>query len=561
MSPLDSLRRHLQRVSRARAELADVDMRAKLAFPLRLPTHMRRFLRSRYTLDSARDGLHAALESRSARFLELVRTEIYERPRSPYLRLLRAAGCELFDLQRLVREHGLEPTLERLAREGVYLTSEEFKGRQPIVRGSLSFEVGPRDFDPPWFVRGFVTESSGTRGAPVRGIASLDWLAAEALATAPFLSAHDLLLHSHAALDVFLPGAGSMFLLQLAKLGIAPERWYALRVPFEGRLDAAYHHLTARETVLLARWFGPGFPTPELVALGDMEPVVRWLAGEVARGSSCCVRTVASNAARIARTASAMAVSLEGVTFIASGEPMTEPKRETIESTGARWTLLYGYSPGPVHVGYGCRSPSCIDDMHLNLHTLAVVEHERLPAGRDAPVRPLLFTTLHPAAAKLQLNVENGDTATLEHRECGCELGSAGLSVHIHHVRSFEKFTSEGLAYEHSDLLEALEGVLPNRFGGGPGDYQLLEEEDRDGRTRLTLLVDPQVGCIDEEAVLGCLEAELSGGQRKNRFTSRLWSQAGTLRLRRQAPIASARGKVLPLRIGRPSETTGRSAR
>ncbi len=549
MPPFGQYRRPWQQFRQLRADLDEVDAREKIAFAFRLPVEMRRFLRSRHSLQSAREGLQEAIESRSTRFLELARTQIYEQQSSPYLRLLCSAGCELSDLRQLVREQGLESALERLACAGVYLTSEEFKGRRTVVRGSLSFDVSPGDFDPPPSVHGFATESSGTRTAPTRGVASFDWLGQEALAAAPFLAAHDLLSCSHAALDVVLPGAGSMFLLKLAKLDIAPEKWFALRVPFDNRVAAAYQYLMAAETVLLAKWFGPGFPAPELVTVGDMKPVVDWLAGQVARGRTCCVRTVASNAARIARTASSMAVSLEGVTFIASGEPMTDPKREIIENTGARWTLLYGYMPGPIHVAYGCADPSCIDDMHLNLHTLAVVEHTRQLAGLDSPIRPLLFTTLYPSAAKLQLNVENGDIATLERRQCGCALGSAGLGVHIHHVRSFEKFTSEGVAYEHSHLLEALERVLPNRFGGGPGDYQLLEEEDDDGRTRLTLLVDPQIGSIDDEAALDCLKNELAGGPRTNRYISRLWSQAGTLRLCRRAPIASARGKVLPLRI------------
>ncbi len=161
----------------------------------------------------------------------------------------------------------------------------------------------------------------------------------------------------------------------------------------------------------------------------------------------------------------------------------------------------------------------------------------------------MLFTTLYPSAAKLQLNVSNGDHAVLFERECGCALQDAGLTLHVHNVGSFEKLTSEGLAYSYDDLFELLETTLPDAFGGGPGDYQLLEEEGAGGQTYLTLLVDPAVGPIDETRLLERLGAELAKGSRGNRFMVGVWKQAETLRLRREPPIASSRGKVLPLRV------------
>jgi hypothetical protein len=78
----------------------------------------------------------------------LADSQIYGSPNSPYLKLLRHAGCDLSDLDRQVRRHGLEPTLAKLAGEGVYLTSDEFKGKSEVVRGKESFRVSPRDFAP-----------------------------------------------------------------------------------------------------------------------------------------------------------------------------------------------------------------------------------------------------------------------------------------------------------------------------------------------------------------------------------------------------------------------------
>src|SRR5215208_5999246 len=75
------------------------------------------------------------LRARPDSFLALADRAIYRRRRSPYRRLLRAAGCELGDLRALVTAQGLEGALGILADRGVYVDFDEFKGRRPIVRG------------------------------------------------------------------------------------------------------------------------------------------------------------------------------------------------------------------------------------------------------------------------------------------------------------------------------------------------------------------------------------------------------------------------------------------
>jgi hypothetical protein len=105
--------------------------------------------------------------------------------------------------------------------------------------------------------------------------------------------------------------------------------------------------------------------------------------------------------------------------------------------------------------------------------------------------------------------------------------------------------------YFGTDLFELLEDTLPSEFGGGPGDYQLVEEEDSGGQTRLTLVVHPNVKNLNEEKLLCRLQEGLAQGSRNNRFMAGVWKDAGTFRLRREAPYASPRGKILPLRINR----------
>jgi hypothetical protein len=58
-------------------------------------------------------------------------------------------------------------------------------------------------------------------------------------------------------------------------------------------------------------------------------------------------------------------------------------------------------------------------------------------------------------------------------------------------------------------MLHILEEVLPARFGGSPLDYQLLEEEDEQGFTRLSLLVSPRVALADENAALELIASAL----------------------------------------------------
>lgn len=157
--------------------------------------------------------------------------------------------------------------------------------------------------------------------------------------------------------------------------------------------------------------------------------------------------------------------------------------------------------------------------------------------------------SLHSFVPRFLFNVENGDYANLIERDCGCPLQKVGFTQHIHAVRSFEKMTSQGMNYSSSHLFELLEDTIPSEFGGGPGDYQLVEEEDSTGQTRLTLLVHPEIRNLNDKKLLRRLQEGLAQGSRNHRFISKIWQDADVLRLLRAIPHASARGKILPLYI------------
>ncbi len=207
----------------------------------------------------------------------------------------------------------------------------------------------------------------------------------------------------------------------------------------------------------------------------------------------------------------------------------------------------YGFGGG-IGAAFGCGNPSFIDEMHVPQSVLTVVENPRPLDHSDPPIYPLLVTTLHPAAPRLLLNVENGDYATMMNRDCGCLLQKVGFTQHLHTIRSFEKFTTEGRNYFTADLFGLLENTIPSEFGGGPGDYQLVEEEDDNRQTRLTVLVHPEVGELDEQRLLAALQKGLANAT-TDRAGVRIWQEAGTLRVRRQVPYSSQRGKTLPLHI------------
>jgi hypothetical protein len=514
---------------------------------------LRSFLAEPLSLEQAREELKRAIEHRDESFLELCRALVYGRPGSPYSRLLKSAGCDFSDLRSSVHDHGLEKTLERLAGEGVYLSAEEFKGKKDVVRGRESFRVTPADFNRKDAV-GFSTQSSGTTNSPIAFSCALDWLTKKAWATSVFFSAHDLFRASHAMYDAVLPAAGAINnLLIYAKMGVVTERWFARKSPVGGWLERHYHSFINSLIVTMGRRYGPGFPKPEPIDIPEIHRIVRWVANRRSENRACSITAAVSNAARIARVAAEIGESLEGVKFNVSGEPLTEGKREVMEKVGATVTTRFSFG-GSMNVGHGCGNPIHTGEIHVNLHMMALICQPN-PLSNYGNVQPLLCTTVDPLASRHLLNVDHGDYATLERRNCGCALEEGGLTLHLHDIRSYEKFASEGMNYFAGDLFDFLERTLPSEFGGGPGDYQLAEEED-EGLTRITLLVHPEVGPIDEQRILSRLRQSLAAGSRNNRFMSEVWQHAGTLRLRRAVPHASGRGKVLPLHMARAAAKT-----
>jgi hypothetical protein len=130
-----------------------------------------------------------------------------------------------------------------------------------------------------------------------------------------------------------------------------------------------------------------------------------------------------------------------------------------------------------------------------------------------------------------------------------------GLSLHVRDIFSFAKLTGEGVTLVGSDMVRILEEVLPARFGGTALDYQLVESEER-GLTRLTLVVDPAVQLRDSDEIVSVVLDAL-GPSGLATDIRQLWTQAGTLRVKRSKPVITSRGKQASIVSSRQAESGG----
>lgn len=507
---------------------------------VRLARDLPPFLRTPVTVEQAREVTRRRQASREDRFLWMARQMVYGHPRSPYLRLLRAAGCEYGDLERLVAREGLEAALQRIAGQGVYVTFDEFKGRREAVRGSRRFSFAEADFDNPHLTSHYEVRSGGTGGPATSVKMNLAFVADLAVNTALAFDAHGLFRHDHA---IWL-AAGVTPLLIYAKMGRPPLVWmYQVEpLPFQVRAGSRY-------LALLGRLASASLPVPAFLDLGDTEKMAARLVALRGEGRSICVTTYASSAVRVAAAARDKALDLAGVCFITLGEPFTEAKQRIVEASGARALVRYAFTEGGI-IGYACGTPQGSDDLHFFSDCYGLVQRRRFVGDSGLEVDGFLFTSLLPTAPKVLLNVESGDYGTVERRPCGCPLGAAGLTTHLSRIRSFEKLSSEGMTFVQTDLIRVLEEALPARFGGTGADYQVLEEEDA-GILKLSLIVSPRVGAVDEEQVRRVFLDELGRTGGLAQAGARVWQRADTVVVRRQWPRATRAGKILPFQIER----------
>jgi hypothetical protein len=486
------------------------------------------------------------LQRREEGFLVLLEGGVYPNPRSPYRRLLGAAGVELGDARKLVGEVGLDGALESLREAGVYATLDEFKGHVPLERNGLSLRVDHIDFDNPLSTPHYEVQSSGSRGAPRRIPVDLELREHDAAYQALFREGFQLRGRPFGIWRAVPPSnSGINNCLLQAKIGAPVARWFnPYRAPRS--LEALRFALFTAYTVRVGRLCGARFPPPEFCPPDEPDRVARWLAAMKRNGGPAVIDTQIGLGVRACIAAAAESLDISGTFLRFGGEPYTEAKAAVVAASGSRAVCHYSMTEAG-RVGLACGTPAALDDMHFAADKLAVLQRDKVvdPAGQR--VGALSYTTLLPAAPKIMINLESGDYGVLERRECGCPLGELGLSLHLHGVRSYDKLTSEGIHFLGSDLYALVEEVLPGRFGGAPTDYQLVEEEVG-GLPRVSVVIRPGIGRVVEYEVISTTLGFLRSTPR-NRLMADTWEQAGTLRIARREPHVTDSGKILPLHI------------
>ena len=336
-------------------------------------------------------------------------------------------------------------------------------------------------------------------------------------------------------------------LLRYAKVGLRPEKQF-MTVGLRLNRESFKYILLLYATLLATRLAGHRLHRPVVAQVGEAGKVARWLASKVAAGTPAVFGCHTAGAVRICLAAEEQGLDLTGTLFLLGGEPYTPAKARMLARAGATATVRYAMGETSM-IGVSCATREDIDDVHLLEAKVAMIHREHITPAGDT-VQALIYTTVLSSNPKLLLNLYSGDYATVTHRECSCFLGDMGMTTHLSTIRSYEKLTGDGVTFIGSQLFNLVEDILPRRFGGSLQDYQLVEEESDQGITRLSIVVAPGVGQVDEAAVIRCvlenLEATHHGGG--GALMAEIWRQGQTLRVVRRAPDERG-GKVAPLRL------------
>lgn len=515
----------------------------------RFPFALRRFLQYRLTLEEAQCIVRERMAAREENFLQVVERSIFGDPRSPYLKLLKHAGCELGDLRVLVKQKGVEGTLRELREEGVYVTFEEFKGRKPIVRNGLTLPVTARDFDNPIARRDWTIETGGTTGQALAVNQDLEHIASGAVYHLLMLDAHGIIGAPVGIWAAPFPGSALHGILKRACIEQHPQRWF---IP-NGWRDSKYWLKYDLATWYMLAWlqvWGFRIPLPQVVKPDQAHVIARWMHQTLQAHGRCILYTNASLGVRACLAAERAGLDLTGAVIRAGGEPVTPAKNAAMRRVGARHIAGYTMTEASP-LAPSCAHPADSHDTHLLTDAYSLITFPHWVESIGASVPAFNLTALRDSSPKILLNYQVDDYGIVEERHCGCKLESYGYTTHLREIRSYTKLVGEGVTLIGNELQRLLEEVLPAQFGGSVLDYQLMEEEDGEGFTRLYLLISPRVGQVDEPQVIAVLHKALRESSPTADAARIVWQHAQTVRIKRQEPFSNARGKVLPLHIQR----------
>jgi hypothetical protein len=508
---------------------------------------LRRYLHHQLTPEECRAKIRHQMQVRRDSFLRLVARGIYANPRSPYSRLLKHARIDFESIASSVRDRGVEATLENLYDAGIYITFEEFKGRQPVRRSGLEFDTRPQDFDNPLLARDYELRTGGSRSAGTRIIVDFDLLTHEA--AYHYLSVECLGLAGRpVAIWYGVPPVvnGMKHALRNVKIGHPIEKWFS-----QGRLilrpRTLKYFIFANYAIYGSRLCGRPFPAPEYTPLEEASKVALWLVAKKEAGTPAEIHTNPSSGVRICLAAQERGLDISDTFFRFNSEPYTAAKARVVKSAGCSAAAQYSLAEIG-NVGLACGSPAGLDDVHLLTDKLAFIQREKQFLNSTIRVNALHYTTILPSCPKLMLNVESDDYGLVEKRKCGCLLGDMGYDYHLSTIRSYDKLTSEGMTFFGSELISLVEDILPSRFGGQPTDYQLVEEEEG-ALPKVGIVISRRTGIVDEEQVIRTVLDQLRTYPGCKNMMADLWRDGRTLRVLRREPFVTGAAKILPLHI------------
>ncbi|MEQ1693485.1 MAG: hypothetical protein ABMA00_19505, partial [Gemmatimonas sp.] len=276
---------------------------------------IRRFLRTTLTPNDCRRIVSTQQARRESSFLAMLEHGVYANPRSPYRQLLVHAGIQLPDAVAQVQALGLEAALDAWYDRGVFVTIDEFKGRRPIVRGDLTIEMRPEDFDNPLLVQHYETRTGGSRGPRARLVVDLDLLVHEAAQTQLFLAAFGIEAMPVGIWREVLPGAvGIKTFLRHTKIGGRVLTWFTPRTPI-ARLEDVKYQLFTMATAAISRMAGKPMPMPDYVPPRDAGRIAQWLAAQKRLGAPAILDTNTSTAVRACLAAKELELDISGSVF------------------------------------------------------------------------------------------------------------------------------------------------------------------------------------------------------------------------------------------------------
>ena len=337
----------------------------------RFMTGLPMFLRRRISVEEARDTIRRGLADRDDNFLRIARRAIYDNPGSPYLKMLQMAGCEYGDLEGGVRTQGLEPALEKLRAEGVYVTFEEYKGRQPIVRNGRTIEADHTSFDNPLAVGAYEGQTGGSTGKATRVSTDLDNLRSHTAHIMMNDHVHGMIGWPKAVWKGTLPDpVGTGIFLRSSLYDEIPDRWFTpvtrdhYTAPLRFRLATGY-------ILLITRLMGRPCPWPEPLPLDRAEVIARWAADQVKAHGGAHVVVGVSLGVRICLAAAEAGIDMTGVRLLGAGEPFTAAKKAVFDRVGAHYIPIYiSEDTGPM--GMPCANPIEPNEQHQLADNLAL---------------------------------------------------------------------------------------------------------------------------------------------------------------------------------------------